>query len=163
NLEEEEDRVTRTGRLRFRDRAGTLRPTWAAHAVRGLETPVEMLPNRFWIDGRIDGTRYARISWRDVPATLERRPELFRDRLVLVGGDFPEDRHAVPQRSGVLAVSGLTLQALLVDTIAAGMPVREPPRTPFVIAQALLLGLALTGLLCAPRLRPAVLGVGAAV
>jgi len=167
NLAEEADGVTRTGRLRYRDRSGASRLSWAAHAARELGAPQGAAPNVFWIDPRIDWPRFARISWRDVPAALDRHPVLFQDRLVLVGGDFQgsgDDVHRVPHRTERTAVvSGLTLQAMLVETIIAGLPVREPPRTSFVAATALLLGLALAAILCASRARPAVLVVGAAV
>jgi CHASE2 domain-containing sensor protein len=52
-------------------------------------------------------------------------------------------------------VSGLTLQALLVDTLAAGRPVREPGRVPVLLITLLLTGTALTGLLLAQPARTA--------
>jgi CHASE2 domain-containing sensor protein len=166
NLDQDADRVTRRGRLRFRDRSGTLRPSWAAKAAEELGIPQSEAANIFWIDSRIDSLRYRRIPWRDVAAELDRPPRLFRDRLVLVGVDSlgsGDDDHGVPHGSKETAlVSGLTLQALLVDTIAAGFPVREPDRPAFLAAAILLIGLALAAVLCAPRAGPSLLALAAA-
>lgn len=166
NLDEDADGVTRAGRVRYRDRSGALRPSWAAHVATAV-APLPAAVDGFLVDSRIDWPRFARISWRDVPAALDREPELFQGRLVLVGGDFEgsgDDYHRVSHRSQrTEVVSGLTLQALLVDTIVSGLPVREPPRPSFLAVTALCLGLALFGVFCAPRVRPAVLLLGAVV
>jgi serine/threonine-protein kinase len=160
NLEEDPDGVIRRGRLHYRDRAGRTRPSWAAKAaatLRGGSAERNEVANAFWIDSRIDWPRYRRISWRDVPAALDRSPGLFRNRLILVGGDFQgsgDDFHRLSllaKRATVM--SSLTLQALLVDTINAGLPVREPGRAPFLLIAIPLLGLAFAGVLCAPRAR----------
>lgn len=165
-----DDGVVRQGRLWFRDVSGHKRPSWAARAARGLRPGAERGTSRFfWIDTRIDWPSYERISWRDVPETLDRHPELFRDRLVLVGGGelrgSGDDYHRIPQRSGTRAVSGLTLQALMVDTIGAGFPIREPGRMPVLAIAALGAALAMAGFLCARRTGPvaAWLAVGAAL
>lgn len=148
NLDEDPDGVIRRGRVAFRDRSGRERPSWAARAARHLRaSPSE----NYWIDSRIDWPRYARISWREVPTALAEKPEIFRGRLVLVGGDFRgsgDDYHRV---SGKGAVSGLTLQALMVDTITAGLPLREPGRLPILAISALGIFLAMAGGLCARR------------
>ncbi len=159
NLDEDPDGVVRHGRLGFRDRAGGERPSWAARAA-GMISPLRAPSDRkvFWLDPRIDASGYARISWRDIPAALAKRPWIFRDRLVLVGGDVVaegEDMHRIPHRAGqAKMISGLTLQALLVDTIAAGRPVREAPRNPFLAGAALWAGLAAAAVLLARRPAP---------
>ncbi|HYO12121.1 MAG TPA: protein kinase [Thermoanaerobaculia bacterium] len=169
NLDEDRDGAVRRGRLWFHDRSGSERPSWAARAARDLDSGLDSgAPRIFWIDTRIDWLRYERISWKDVPAALDRHPGLFRDRLVLVGGDFHasgDDSHQLPQRSGKRAVSGLTLQALMVDTIAAGLPIREPARTSVLAASALAAFLAMAAALCAFRVGPiaAWLAAGAAL
>ncbi|HEX6863848.1 MAG TPA: hypothetical protein VF414_13565, partial [Thermoanaerobaculia bacterium] len=92
-------------------------------------------------------------SWRQLPTTLRRSPGIFRDRLVLVGGDFRgsgDDYHRTAQG----ALSGLTLQALMVDTILAGLPLREPGRMPVLAMAALAAVLAMAGVLCARRAGP---------
>ncbi len=157
NLDEDLDGLVRRGRTGYRDRSGRVRPSWAAKAAASLNTATGRpgTGETFWLDLRIDWTRYTRISWRDVSAVLDRTPELFRDRLVLVGAGFlvsSDDYYRVPhQLAGDTAVSGLTLQALLVDTIAAGLPVREPDSAPIRATAALLTGLALAGVLCGRR------------
>ena len=156
NLDEDADGITRRGRLRFVDRSGRERLSWAAKAAAALRPlpPADDASNGFWIDHRIDWPRYDRISWREVPAVLARHPERFRGRLVLVGNGFlgsGDDYHRVPRRGETAAVSGLTLQALLVDTLAAGRPVREIDGALLRAAAALLTGLAMTGILCGRR------------
>ncbi|MFP5288534.1 MAG: hypothetical protein ACLGI9_22555, partial [Thermoanaerobaculia bacterium] len=94
---------------------------------------------------------------QDVPAALDRSPELFRGRLVLVGEDVRgsgDDYHRIPQPSGTSAVSGLTLQALMVDTIAAGLPIRESGKIFVFATSALVAFLAMAGALCARRAGP---------
>ncbi|HEX9941059.1 MAG TPA: protein kinase [Thermoanaerobaculia bacterium] len=166
NLDEDRDGAVRRGRLWFRDRSGVEKPSWAARAARELHPGLESgTPRDFWIDTRIDWPRYARLFWRQVPTALDRSPELFRGRLVLVGGDFRasgDDYYRIPRRSGTsAAVSGLTLQALMVDTIAAGLPVREPGRMPVLAAVLLAAALAVAGVLCARRAGPVVVWLAA--
>jgi CHASE2 domain-containing sensor protein/tRNA A-37 threonylcarbamoyl transferase component Bud32 len=159
NLDEDPDGIVRHGRLGFRDRAGGERPSWAARAA-GRISPLRASSDRkvFWIDPRIDASGYARISWRDISGALAKRPWIFRDHLVLVGGDVVaagDDVHRIPHRTGrAKTVSGLTLQALLVDTLAAGLPVREAPRVPFLMAAALWTALAVAAVLLARRPAP---------
>ncbi|HEX3126113.1 MAG TPA: protein kinase [Thermoanaerobaculia bacterium] len=153
NLDEDGDGIVRHGRTRFRDRSGMERPSWAAHAAE-----VHPADRDFWIDARIDWNRYARISWRQVSAALDRNSGQFRDRLVLVGGELDgsgDDYHRIPYRAGTgEAVSGLTLQALMVDTIAAGLPIREPGRIPVLVLVMLAAACGMTGILCANRAGP---------
>jgi CHASE2 domain-containing sensor protein len=168
NLDEDRDGVVRRARSWFRDQSGARRPSWAGRAARGLRDEADSA-RELWIDTRIDWTRYARISWREVPAVLAQNPGLFRDALVLLGGDFRasgDDYHRMPHRSGKSpAVSGLTLQALTVDTIGAGFPVREPERLPVLAAAALAAALAAAGALCRRRIASTAvwLAVGASV
>jgi len=145
NLEEDADGMIRTGRLFFRDEAGERHPSWATRSASVLRaSPVVPREPTFRIDHRINGHLYERIPWLDLSATLEKEPHRFRGRLVLVGGDFPnwgDDDHRVPVRLGAIdAVSSLTLQALQVDTITAGLPVREAPQSPILLLAALTAG-----------------------
>jgi CHASE2 domain-containing sensor protein len=160
NLDVDPDGAARRGRLWFRDRSGQERPSWAARTARWLGADLARMsgtPRHFWIDTRIDWPDYDRISWRQVPAALGRSPGLFRDRLVLVGGNYRgsgDDYHRIPGRSARSeAVSALTLQALMVDTIGAGLPVREPGRLPVLAATVLVTAFAMAVILCARRVR----------
>lgn len=142
NLDEDRDGAIRRGRLWFRDRSGNERLSLSGRAARWKRER----PRDFWIDTRIDWRRYSRISWHNVPRALDRSPGMFRDRLVLVGGDFRgsgDDYH----RTARTAVSGLTLQALMVDTILAGLPVRELGKAA-VLAAALLAAVLMAWVLC---------------
>src|SRR5436309_633971 len=167
NLDEDPDGITRTGRLLFRDRAGGAHPSWAAMAAAMLGA-LPRLPagTTFRIDHRIDGRLYARLSWRDLPVALAKRPQLFRGRLILVGGDFldsGDDYHRAPARPGRTdAVSGLTLQALQVDTLASGLPLREAPRAPSLFLAVLLTGGATLWILLTRRPGLAVVGLATA-
>ncbi len=145
NLDEDRDGAIRRGRLWFRDRSGSERLSWAGKVAGGESEQ----PRSFWIDTRIDWRRYSRISWHNVPRALDRSPGIFRDRFVLVGGDFRgsgDDYH----RTARTAVSGLTLQALMVDTILAGLPVRELGKSA-VLAAALLAAVLMAWVLCGRR------------
>jgi len=168
NLDEDEDGAVRRGRLFFRDDDGGAHPSWAARAASVFGAPLLPAREEFRIDYRVDGHLYVRIPWRDLAATLAHHPERFRDRLVLVGGDFlnsGDDGHTVPVSLGKIgAVSGLTLQALQVDTIAAGLPVRGAPRVPILLLASLGVACAALAVLLgyhAGRAVSVVLGVGA--
>jgi serine/threonine protein kinase len=156
NLDEDADGVVRHGRLAFRDREGIERPSWAARAAGTLSPLPTVTDGRvFWIDHRTDPAGFARISWQDVPKALAERPWIFRGRLVLVGGDLEpagDDVQRVPgRRFRKEIVSGLMLQARLVDTLVAGLPVREPGKGPFLAGAALWSGLAAAAALLARR------------
>ena len=115
--------------------------TWARRAVRSLEDSSlpsssdrartgallrEHHPESSGSTIRSTGERFKRVSWKDLAATLEREPAVFRDRLVFVGGDFVGfggDYHRVPARADAPpGVSGLVLQALIANTIALAIP-----------------------------------------
>ncbi|HEY3571550.1 MAG TPA: protein kinase [Thermoanaerobaculia bacterium] len=153
NLDEDPDGVIRHGRVRFRDKAGIERPSWAARAA---ETAFDLRAadrKDFWIDHRIDPSRFTWMSWRDVPGALAKRPWIFRGRLVLAGGEAAgDDIHRVPRREE--RVSGLALQAVQVATLAAGLPVRDAPRAPFLTLAALWTALAAAAVLLLRRPAP---------
>ncbi len=158
NLDEDPDGVVRQGRLRFRTGDGSERPSWAAKAA-GTTFPLHIPPDEknFWIDHRIDPAGFDRISWQEALGALVERPGIFRGRLVLVGIQAEgEDIHRIPRRAGRgEKVSGLMLQALQVATLAAGSPVRDASRAPFLALAALWAGLAVAALLLVRRPAPA--------
>lgn len=165
NLDEDRDGAVRRGRLWFYDQSGNERPSWAARAAQGHARG----PRSFWIDTRIDWTRYTRLSWQQVPTALDRSPGLFRGQIVLVGEDSRgsgDDYYRAPYHSGRnTAVPGLILQTLMVDTIRSGLPIHELGRTPVSMIATLGVALAMAGILCARREGPAVAwaAVGAAL
>jgi len=128
NLDQDEDGVSRRARLSYGDRDGGRQSSFAARAaatargIHGTATP----PTRreeFWIDHRIDPALFDRVPWKDLDATLGTQPARFRDRVVIVGGDFSGsgDDPRVPNRG---AIPGVVLQATIASTILSGMPVK---------------------------------------
>lgn len=137
NLEEDRDGMTRTARFSYDDRQGLQRPTWAARAVETMRAEDPDRPGispdrsrqRFWIDYAVDWTRFQRISWKDLDQEVRRDPGVFRDRLVIVGGDYlasGDETHPVPHLGGAAPkVSGLVLQALIANTMLTGLPIHD--------------------------------------
>jgi len=156
NLDEDADGVTRRARRAFHDVAGRPRPSWPAAAARHLRpegAPLEAAP--FRIDHRLRLETLSRLAWPEATRLLDERPEVFRDRLVLVGigptasGD---DVHRVPASAwpGGRA-AGLLLQASIVTTILRGRPVREAPPEPFAAGALIAVGALAAGVLCYAR------------
>jgi CHASE2 domain-containing sensor protein len=154
NLYEDADGVTRRARATFRDVAGRSRPSWAAAAYRRLE-PQPISGGLFWIDHRLRVHDLPRMDWSEAAHLAATRPETFRDRLLLVGigpAASGDDVHRVvrPSRS-VRGVAGLGLQALIVDTMARGRPVRDASPTAFQAVAVLAAGVLAGGWLCYGR------------
>lgn len=142
NLAAEGDGVVRKGRTAFRNRRGQISPSWAAHAAASLGFRTPPGSRRFWIDYRIDPSRYPSVPLHRVAAEAEARPETFRGRIAILGGDLFEDRQQVPRlREGTGAAPGLHVQALQVDTLLRGPSLTELPARPSL----LLAGLAALG------------------
>jgi CHASE2 domain-containing sensor protein len=131
NLDEDRDGIIRQARLAYPAGDGGRRDSLATRAARTLVDvgPSASGDGRFWIDHSVDWSRVRRLSWQDLPHTLAREPALFRGRLVLVGGSFVgsgDDYHRVPRRGGkAQGVSGIVVQALIVSSLLAGLPIRE--------------------------------------
>ena len=128
NLDQDSDGVSRRARTSYRDREGTRRPSFAGHAAsnarRNLGSPDPAETGEFWIDHTIDHTRFESVSWKDLGSTLRARPELFRNRVVLVGADYAGsgDRALVPNKG---TIAGVVLHALTAETILSEYPVRS--------------------------------------
>jgi CHASE2 domain-containing sensor protein len=146
NLSEDDDGVARQAHLLYRDREGRLRQTWAGRAMDTLDVPAARAPNGrppFRIDFRVDWKRFGRVSWKDVDRRLAEEPDAFRRKLLLVGGEFAgagDDFHRTPL-GGSEAVSGVVLQALILNTLLEGTPIRDAE--PALWAPALVLALGL--------------------
>jgi serine/threonine protein kinase/CHASE2 domain-containing sensor protein len=135
NLREDSDGVTRRGNLFFVDVEGAMRKSWAASVAHNLESANSRdadgagMTTSFWIDYSADQNKLSKISWKDVPAQLQRDPSVFQGRLVLLGGDLVgsgDDYHRIPSRGNASeAVSGLALQSLIVNTILIDFPIRS--------------------------------------
>lgn len=162
NLDEDSDGVARQAPFFYSDSSGGRWDTWAIRAARSvvdLTHRIEASATRrgsFWIDYSADWQKMERISWKDLSRYLESNRSSFRHRLVLVGGDYAasgDDYHRVPTRVGSPgAVSGIMLEALIVNTILADIPIRETGESTRHLAVILLCAAALAGALCIPRL-----------
>ena len=129
NLDQDSDGVSRRARISYRDREGRTRSSFAGHTASiarpDLASPQEAAETgEFWIDHTVDGGRFERVSWMDLEATLRARPELFRNRVVFVGGDYSGsgDRALVPNHG---TIPGVVLHALITETILSEYPVRS--------------------------------------
>ena len=137
NIDTDADGIARRVRLHYRDTSGQLRQTWAARVA--LTSGVAPDPDRDpgVVDYTVDAGRFSRMSWRDVERVAATAPETFRDRIVLVGGEFTgsgDGHHPTPLRSPLIRrFSGLVVQAIIVNTILDGFPVREWSRRPFAL------------------------------
>jgi serine/threonine-protein kinase len=137
NLNSDADGVTRHARLHYRDAEGQLRPTWSARAAS--TAGATLLPDRDGdrIDYTVDSSQFHRVSWRDVARLADSAPEIFRDRIVLVGGEFTgsgdEHRPTPGRSSGGRPVSGLVVQAFIVNTMLNGFPIRDSRRWPMIV------------------------------
>lgn len=136
NVDQDEDGVSRQGRVLFRDRSNTPRPSFAGHVAASaigspagqplttIEADLLAGESRFYIDHSIDVSGFARLSWKDLDESLRTQPALFRDRVVLVGGDFAGAGDEVRTPHGNV-IPGVVLHAAALQTIVAGFPVRS--------------------------------------
>ena len=144
NLMEDTDGVVRRARIFYRDGNGGERNTLAARAagtlafdqMKRLRQNVGDSP--LWIDYSAARDQLKRISWKDLSSKTDQDPRALEGRLVLVGGDFAgggDDAHLVPHRPGApREISGLVLQALIVNTLLEGAPFREASTLPLLLA-----------------------------
>jgi serine/threonine protein kinase/CHASE2 domain-containing sensor protein len=161
NLDADSDGVTRRVRLHYRDAEGRLQATWAARTALTAGASLTAERDRDSVDYTTDMTRFRRVSWRDVPRLADSAPEAFRDRIVLVGGEFagsgdahrPPPGRSAPERS----VSGLVLQALILNTILDGFPIREPPHWPAIAGVSVVSGVLTFLVLMKRRLTPSLM------
>jgi serine/threonine protein kinase/CHASE2 domain-containing sensor protein len=137
NLDTDADGIARHARLHYSDTNGQLRPTWAARVALTSGTELQTDRDSGTVDYTVDPARFRRMSWRDVERVVTTSPEIFRDRIVLLGGEFAgsgDEHHPTPLRQTPDAsVSGLMVQAIIVNTILDGFPVRESARWPFAV------------------------------
>lgn len=141
NLDSGTDGVTRQVGGQYRDAEGRLQPTWSARAAATAGASLAADRDRDTIDYTIDHTQFSRVPWQDVVRLADTKPETFRDRLVLVGGEFTgsgDERAPMPGRSNRgKTVSGLVVQATVVNTILDGFPIREARHWPAAAGTAI--------------------------
>ena len=153
NIEEDPDGLVRRGRLFFRDRDGGRRLTLAARAATMLAGPTPIEKARepvLWIDHSVRWQQIPRVSWKDLPQRLQAEPQLFSDKLLLVGAAFTGSGdldHRIPKRlsDDPGLVAGVVLHALIVDSILAGARFHEPHVVPVAISLSLALAALLAG------------------
>ncbi|HLA76899.1 MAG TPA: protein kinase [Vicinamibacteria bacterium] len=133
NLDQEPDGAVWRGRIFFENASGGRHASWAARAVGGMPATASERP-RFLLDHTLDRTRFDSLPWWRANAALRESPQSFRDRLILIGGDLVgvgDDAHLIPRGRRAETVSGLTVQALAVDTLLRGSWIHEVPLWPF--------------------------------
>jgi len=124
NMQPDTDGYIRHTQLGFLNQDGQSMysmPARAFQILTGSDIPRERALGRLLIDYSIDLSKFQRLSWKDLPLSLNDNPDMFRDKIVLVGGEYEgsQDFHRVPFRSGLNneEVSGLTIHALTINTL----------------------------------------------
>jgi serine/threonine protein kinase len=162
NLPEDSDGVVRHADFSYSDRAGNRRLTFPVAASGRLQaTPAD--PGRFAIDYSAPVKAFDRISWRELPSILDRTPGRFRNRIILLGGEYAgsgDTFHGYRAET----LTGLAVEASIANTVLRGFPLREPPPwfLPLWIACVTAPGLVYLLLAPAPHVFPEVLA-GAAI
>lgn len=129
NLDSDSGGIAHRATTQFSTTDGGGRPGWAARVARtaGFATPARA-GEGFWIDYAADAARLDRLAWRDVARAITESPQRFQDRIVLVGAEFTAsgDDHRMPGPGRARTrVSGMVVQALAVNTIVEGLPLRD--------------------------------------
>jgi CHASE2 domain-containing sensor protein len=176
NVSPDSDGVVRTMPLSYRNERGRQVQSLVARTAdlyrpRSDAATATATDNRLWIDYSIDWTAFPRLSWKDVPNVLARDSGAFRDRVILVGGEFAGSGDVYrPGGYGAAAgheVSGLVLQALAVSTLLAGTDIRASGEPMVAMVLCVAVGIGAAAVLCAARRTRAigllVLGCGAYV
>ncbi len=156
------DGVIRRGRAAVIDNDGRLRATLAGRVsdLAGTAPAPGPEAREFLINYRVDTTRFERVGWHAFETAVGSGTR-FDGRILLVGAEFTGsgDRHRIP-RPGQLPseVTGLTVQAVVTDTLLRGRQLGEARGAGVWLGVGLLLlGTALS-LLWLPLIR----GLGAA-
>jgi serine/threonine protein kinase/CHASE2 domain-containing sensor protein len=161
NLDEDPDGVTRRTRSYFYDLAGKKRESWAARAARSFPvlehdgSQVSSVPEKFWVDYSTDWEKIPKISWKDVTETIVHDPSVFRDRLVILGEAFDvsgDDHRIPPHGNQPKDIPGVIQQAVILNTILSGLPVRDVNIVIFMIVEFVVWAGLLAAVLCLARL-----------
>lgn len=88
----------------------------------------KQVQERHWIDYSVNWRKFQKIYWRDLSLFLKQKPGLFKSKIVLVGGEYEgsQDFHKIPHRLGLNfdEASGLTINALILNTLLQNKPIR---------------------------------------
>jgi serine/threonine protein kinase/CHASE2 domain-containing sensor protein len=129
NLGIDSDGKVRKAVAELRDVTGARREAFASHAVRSRVRSRIDGTTSFWIDTAIDSRRIERHSWNEFESALRKGTLPTRGRIIFVGGDFAgsgDEVHSISAGRGApREVSGVVLQALIANTILAGLPLRS--------------------------------------
>lgn len=140
NVEQDGDGRIRKASLGLKKKDGAWMLSFPARAFKlmtGRDVPPHLMGKLFRIDYSIDWNKYQRVSWKGLHQILDEKPDFFRGRLVLVGGEYTgsQDYHLIPRlaegKSG--EVSGIVVQALAIDTLLGSRQIREIPAWPVVL------------------------------
>jgi serine/threonine protein kinase len=127
NMNPDPDGCMRRTQVVLRDREGKRilsMPARSFEILSGKKLSDKHFEKPLLIDFSIDWTRFERIFWKDLSLYLEERPDMFVNRMVLVGGEYAgsQDIHRIPHRRGSdeYEVSGLVLNALTLNSLLRG-------------------------------------------
>ena len=102
-------------------------PEKSFRLLSGGRESYDLLKRNIWIDYSIDWRRFNRISWKDLPSILAENSDLFRGKMVLVGGEYEgsQDFHRIPRKRKMTdnEVSGMVISALILNTLLKERPI----------------------------------------
>lgn len=169
NLEVEDDGITRRMRCNYLDTKGNQRKAWAsrvASSSKNFPKPPDTT-DLFWIDYSVSSEKIPIIRWKDLDAELIGNPQKFKQRIVLVGGNYTgsgDQAHRIPHTfGGRKDVPGVIVHALILNTILARFPLKEISPVPFFLISILTAFALSLAFLIAQNQRVVVLSFSAAV
>lgn len=129
NLTSDRDGTLRRARTAFLARDGSRVPSLAARAASFLGAGAAGTDPTYVLDYRVDARDFRRLSFHAAAGALAREPGLARGRLLLLGAEYEGsgDLHPNP-RDRDRPLTGLELQAIAVQTLLDGEPLRDAPR-----------------------------------
>ncbi len=143
NMQPDTDGCIRHMQLGLRNQDGKSMYSMSARAFQilaGSNISPEQARRRLLIDYSIDRSKFQRLSWKDLPLFLNKSPEMFRDKIVLVGGEYEgsQDFHRVPFRPGLSRdeASGLIIHALTLNTLLQDNPIHDVSRSLVLLPMA---------------------------
>lgn len=129
NLTPDRDGTLRRSPTSFRSSDGRRVPSLAARAAALLGAAPGDPGRDLLVDYRVDARGFRRLAFHEAALALAREPALARDRLLLLGAEYEGtgDLHPNPRDRG-RPLTGLVLQAVAIQTLLDGEPLRDAPR-----------------------------------